>query len=47
MGSMFKVTYSVVLKDPKQEKEFIDEIRTRNGNLEVSLYEDSYMENTL
>jgi hypothetical protein len=47
MGSMFKVTYSVVLKDPKQEKEFIDDIRTRNGNLEVSLYEDSYMENTL
>lgn len=47
MGSMFKVTYSVVLKDPKQEKEFIDEIRTRNGNLEVSLYEDTYMENTL
>ena len=47
MGSMFKVTYSVVLKNPKQEKEFIDEIRTRNGNLEVSLYEDSYMENTL
>ncbi len=47
MGSMFKVTYLVVLKDPKQEKEFIDEIRTRNGNLEVSLYEDSYMENTL
>ena len=47
MGSMFKVTYSVVLKDSKQEKEFIDEIRTRNGNLEVSLYEDSYMENTL
>ena len=43
----FKVTYSVVLKDSKQEKEFIDEIRTRNGNLEVSLYEDSYMENTL
>ena len=47
MGSMFKVTYSVVLKDQKLEKEFIDELRTRNGNLEVSLFDETYMENTL
>jgi hypothetical protein len=44
---MFKLTYSLVLKDASLEKEFIDELRLRNGNLEVSLYEDSYMENTL
>lgn len=37
MGSMFKITYSIRLKDAKQEKEFIDEIRCRNGNLEVSM----------
>ena len=47
MGSMFKITYRVVLKDINLEKEFIDEIRIRNGNLEVSLFDDSYNENML
>ena len=47
MGSMFKITYRVVLKDSKLEKEFIDELRLRNGNLEISLFDDSYGENTL
>ena len=37
MGSMFKLSYRVVLKDQKQEKSFIDELRTRNGNLEISV----------
>jgi len=36
LGSMFKLSYDVVLKDPYDEKEFIDQIRMRNGNLEVS-----------
>ncbi len=35
LGTMFRLTYSVTLKDAKLEKEFIDEIRTRNGNLDV------------
>jgi hypothetical protein len=35
MGSMFRLTYDLTLKDPKKEKEFIDKIRTRNGNLEI------------
>ena len=35
MGSMFKLTYDVVLKDLSKEKEMIDDIRCRNGNLEV------------
>ncbi len=35
MGSLFKLTYDVVLKNPKKEKEFIDELRCRNGNLEI------------
>lgn len=47
MGSMFKVTYRIVLKDMKLEKEFIDELRIRNGNLEISLFDDSYNENML
>ena len=37
LGSMFKLQYNIVLEDVKKEKEFLDEIRCRNGNLEVSL----------
>lgn len=37
MGSMFKLSYRIVLKDQKQEKELIDELRIRNGNLEISI----------
>ena len=35
MGSMFRLTYNVTLKDVCLEKEMIDRIRERNGNLEV------------
>lgn len=37
MGSMFRLTYRIVLKDPSEEKNFIDELRTKNGNLEISV----------
>ena len=37
MGSLFRLTYRVSLKNSKQEKEFIDDLRIRNGNLEISL----------
>lgn len=37
MGSMFKLTYDVVLSDPSREKEMIDRLRCRNGNLEVNV----------
>ena len=37
MGSMFKLTYDIELKDKKLEKEMIDAIRVRNGNLEISV----------
>lgn len=36
LGSMFKLSYNVVLNDPYEEKEFLDQLRVRNGNLEVS-----------
>ncbi len=35
MGSMFRLTYEITLLDPAREKEMIDSIRLRNGNLEV------------
>ena len=37
MGSMFRLTYDVVLKDPSREKEMIDRLRCRNGNLEINV----------
>lgn len=37
MGSMFRLTYNISVKDPKKEKAMIDMIRTRNGNLDISV----------
>lgn len=37
MGSMFKLTYDVILKDKSEEKKFIDRLRCKNGNLEISM----------
>ncbi len=37
MGSLFRLTYQVTLNDNKLEKEFIDQLRCRNGNLEIQV----------
>ena len=37
MGSMFKLSFKIKMKDKTQEKAFIDELRTKNGNLEISI----------
>ncbi len=37
MGSMFKLTYQITLKDVTREKEMIDQLRCRNGNLEIQI----------
>ena len=37
MGSLFKLTYQVTMKESVSEKEFLDKLRCRNGNLEISL----------
>ena len=37
MGSMFVLSYKIEFKNVKEEKEFIDELRTKNGNLEISI----------
>ena len=37
MGSMFKLTYEVTLDKNKSEKEFMDKLRCRNGNLEIAI----------
>lgn len=37
MGSLFKLTYQITLRDLGEEKKLIDELRCRNGNLEIML----------
>lgn len=37
MGSLFRLTYNLTLRDPSKEKELIDQLRCRNGNLEISV----------
>lgn len=37
MGSMFRLTYNLLLKDAAKEKEMIDKLRCRNGNLEITV----------
>ena len=35
LGTLFQLTYDIVLKDVKEEKAFIDEVRVRNANLDI------------
>lgn len=37
MGSMFRLTYDLTLRDVSLEKEMIDKLRCRNGNLEITV----------
>ena len=37
MGTLFDLRYEVTEKDPSRQKEMLDKIRTRNGNLTISL----------
>lgn len=36
MGSLYRLDYRIILKDLTKEKEFMDALRCRNGNLEIS-----------
>lgn len=42
MGSLFKLDYSIKAKSAEDERKLIDEIRTRNGNLEISILRKQY-----
>ena len=35
MGTLYELSYKVVLRDQQKSKEFLDELRTRNGNLSI------------
>ena len=42
MGTMFVLNFEIILKNGVSNKEFIDEIRERNGNLNVVLTVKKY-----
>lgn len=42
-GSLFEITYEIALKDMNKSKEFIDKLRCKNGNLNITL---SMMDNS-
>lgn len=37
MGSLYRLKYKIMLKNGADKKAFIDELRVRNGNLEIAL----------
>ena len=37
IGSLFNLKYKIILKPNKSEKQFIDALRIRNGNLEINI----------
>lgn len=41
LGSLYEVSYAVMTKDDLNEKDFIDELRCRNGNLNITLVLDA------
>jgi hypothetical protein len=41
LGSLFELRYNVVMKKGASEREFLDQIRCRNGNLNIVLGRDS------
>lgn len=47
MGSIYEITYQINMKDKNQSKELIDELRIRNGNLKISLLDDSFNKGAL
>ena len=37
MGSMYRLSFRIRMKNPAEEKEMLDELRTRNSNLEIAV----------
>jgi uncharacterized membrane protein YhiD involved in acid resistance len=38
MGSLYKLTYRIEMKNDNDVRDFIDELRVRNGNLEIAIF---------
>ncbi len=39
MGSLYKLQYELIMKKDTSIKNFLDDLRCRNGNLEISIFE--------
>ena len=39
-GTLLELDFRVVMKNKAEEKQFIDELRERNGNLNISLIQN-------
>ena len=37
MGSLYRLTYNLTLRRANSERELIDQLRCRNGNLEITM----------
>lgn len=42
LGSLYELEYAIQTKKEMNEKEFIDKLRCRNGNMNISLFLDSW-----
>lgn len=42
MGSLYKLTYDITLRKDVTEKQFMDELRVRNGNLEIMILREEF-----
>lgn len=47
MGSMFRLSFKIQMKDSSEQKAFIDELRTMNGNLEIAIMPYADVQNQL
>ena len=47
LGSLFRLTYDLTLTNPGTEKELIDQLRCRNGNLEITVSKQETIPNQL
>lgn len=47
LGSMYRLEYLVVLKDVSKIKEFMDEVRTKNSNLEIICTKEGFSKEEL
>ena len=47
MGSLFRLTYEITLKESGKEKALIDQLRCRNGNLEITISRQETVETGL
>ena len=41
MGSLYKLDYRIEMKDPSALQDFLNDLRCRNGNLEIALLNDT------